>query len=114
MTRLVYRIVQRLRDPTRPLSRNRYLATFESPEGGRALSIHRRMASLEAQILEGGEPERIRIERCASDGGVRLELDLPRVRASRTTWLSSEELEILLESPRVGALLRQALASSAS
>ena len=108
MNRLVYRIVRRLRAPGAPLSRNRHYATFSAPEGRRALRIHRQLESLEADLLDDARPRSVSVERCAESGAVRVQIDLPDVRASRTTWLSREEFDLLLDSPRLGPLLRDA------
>ena len=107
MKRLVYRIVERLRDPDHPLSRNRNYATFEAPDGQAALRINRQISSLERSILGDGEPESLRV----SNGGdrVRIDVKMPRVHAHRTTFLSPDEFELLLRSPSVGPLLQAAL-----
>lgn len=105
---LLYRIVRRLRDPDQPLSRNRHFATFDAPEGRRALHIHRQLRSLEDDILSQGDPGRLRVIAPEGATRVRIEVGLPRTRASRTAFLTREELDLLLESPRVGELVRRA------
>ncbi len=105
--RLTYRIVRRLRAEGAPLSRNRYFPVFEAPEGRRALRIHKRVSSVESDLLALDEPSRIRMSKV--DGRmVRMELHNPRLRARRTVYLSRGEFSILLESP-AGDLLRKAL-----
>ena len=63
MDPFVRRLVQRLHDPKRPLSRNRHFHTFATPEGQRALRTSRRLRSLQRDILAcqaSGRPATIR------------------------------------------------------
>jgi len=87
----VERIVQRLRE--RPgFSRNRHFGALSSPEGRRALRVHRHLRSLERALGEGTP---VAVER---DGDrVRLELNGTRVR--RVAFLSVDEFRLLRESP---------------
>ena len=94
----VERIVQRLRQ--RPgFSRNRHFEAFASPEGRRALRVHRHLRSLERALGEGTP---VAVER---DGDrVRLVLDGAGVR--RIAFLTAEEFRLLRESPLARAALR--------
>lgn len=96
----VTRAVQRLReDPG--FSRNRYFLALSSPEGRRALRIHRHLRSLERDLAAGAaatvarEAERIR-------------LTLHGRRGSRTAWLTRAEFRLLCGSPAVRAALGDA------
>jgi hypothetical protein len=93
----VTRAVQRLReDPG--FSRNRYYLALSSPEGRRALRIHRHLRSLERDLAAGSaatiarEAERVR-------------LTLRGRRGSRTAWLTRAEFRLLCGSPAVRAAL---------
>ncbi len=87
----VERAVQRLRaEPG--FSRNRHFRALSSPEGRRALRIHRHLRSLE-RALRGGARAAVRSE----NGRVRIELRGARFR--RTAWLTPGEYRLLCESP---------------
>ncbi len=97
------RAVERLRDDP-GFSRNRHFLALSSPEGRRALRIHRHLRSLEQDLSAGAaasvarEAERVR-------------LTLRGQRGSRTAWLSRAEFRLLLGSPVARAALgEQALA----
>jgi hypothetical protein len=100
VTDFVTRAVQRLReDPG--FSRNRYYLALSSPEGRRALRIHRHLRSLERDLAAGSaatvarEAERIR-------------LTLRGKRGSRTAWLTRSEFRMLCADPAVRAILGDA------
>src|SRR5512138_3213582 len=97
MADFVTRAVERLReDPG--FSRNRYYLALSSPEGRRALRIHRHLRSLERDLAAGSaatvarEAERIR-------------LTLRGKRGSRTAWLTRSEFRLLCGNPAVRAAL---------
>ena len=97
MIDFVERAVLRLRaEPG--FSRNRHFAAFSSPEGRRALRIHRHLRSIERD-LSGG---------CAASAtheADRVRLDLTGKRGRRSAWLSRSEYRILLTSPIARAAL---------
>lgn len=103
MDPFIRRLVQRLNDPARPLSRNRHFHTFETPEGRAALRTSRRLQSLREDLLtclrDGGQA------RCApaedAQGALRVELTLLRLKGKRTTMLPQAEWELLTELPGV-------------
>lgn len=89
--------VQRLReDPG--FSRNRHTLALSSPEGRRALRIHRHLRSLERE-LAAGVPATVTRE------AERVRLTLRSARASRTAWLTRAEFRLLCDSPAVRAAL---------
>ena len=97
MSDFVTRAVQRLReDPG--FSRNRYYLALSSPEGRRALRIHRHLRSLERDLAAGAAatvaPER---------DGVRLDLVGRRLR--RSAWLTRAEFRLLCADPATRAAL---------
>ncbi len=97
--------VQRLReDPG--FSRNRHFLALSSPEGRRALRIHRHLRSLERDLAAGWSL-RVAEER----DGVRL--DLTRQRASRSAWLTRAEFRLLCANPAVRAALGEREAAAA-
>jgi hypothetical protein len=105
MADFVLRAVQRLREDPR-FSRNRHFLALSSPEGRRALRIHRHLRSLERDLVAGSsakiahEPERVRLE-------------LRGKRGSRVSWLTRTEFRLLCGSPAVRAALGVAAAPEA-
>lgn len=102
MAGFVERAVLRLREDAR-FSRNRHYLALSSPEGRRALRIHRHLRSLERDLSSG----------CAAavehtPAGVRLVLSFPRAR--RTASLTVAEFRLLCTSPLVRAALGEAAA----
>ncbi len=98
MEAFVERVVQRLRaEPG--FSRNRHFLAFSSPEGRRALRIHRHLRSIEHDLSRGS---RATVERQSA----RVRLTLRSPRGLRTAWLSDDEFRILCTSPLVRAALQ--------
>jgi hypothetical protein len=100
MADFVFRAVERLRqDPG--FSRNRHYLALSSPEGRRALRIHRHLRSIERDLSAGAsatvarEAERVR-------------LTLRGARGSRTSWLTRTEWRLLCGSAAVRAALGDA------
>lgn len=96
MDPFVRRLVQRLSDPGRPLSRNKHFHTFESPEGKAAMKIFKRLSALKRDMQEceqtGGTCS---VKEQEADGKVRVEITLERLRSRRTVTLEPAELELL-------------------
>ncbi len=104
MADFVTRALQRLReDPG--FSRNRHYLALSSPEGQRALRIHRHLRSLERDLSTGCQAA---VERTPE--GVRLVLVLRGAR--RTASLTLAEFRLLCTSPVVRAALGEAAASA--
>jgi hypothetical protein len=100
MAGFVERAVRRMRED-RGFSRNRHFLALSSPEGRRAVRIHRHLLSVERD-LRAGLPARA--ERL--DGRVRITV---RHRAgTRTAWLTPAEFRLLCSSPAVRAALGEA------
>jgi hypothetical protein len=101
MREFLYRLVHRLQEEARPLSRNKHFHVFVG-EARRALRIDRHLRDL-AQHLEllrtRGERPRIRF---LPGGSVQLVLKHPTLAVVRTATLAPEEVALLLRSP-VGA-----------
>jgi hypothetical protein len=96
----VTRAVQRLReDPG--FSRNRHYVALSSPEGRRALRIHRHLRSLERDLAAGSAAT---VARDAE----RIRLTLRGKRGSRTAWLTRAEFRLLCGNPDVRAALGDA------
>jgi len=103
MDPFVRRLVERLCDPSAPLSRNRHFHTFETPEGKAALRTFRRLRGLHQDLLtcvrEGGEA------RCSvsegPEGERRVELTLTRIKGRRSSVIGEAEWELLLRLPGV-------------
>lgn len=112
MDPFVQRLIQRLHHPSRPLSRNRHFATFDTPEGRTALRTSRRLRSLQKDILqchgEGGQVCFARQEGAmGQEGEHRIELTLQRLRGRRVSVLEAAEFELLLELPGIREALRE-------
>jgi len=110
MDLFVQRLVQRLLDPARPLSRNRHFHTFDTPEGRSALKVSRRLRSLQRDILachaEGRQP---RVGRGEGPGGERrIELQMDRIQGRRVSHLLDAEFELLRALPGVREALGEA------
>ncbi|MFL5319791.1 MAG: hypothetical protein ACJ790_09050 [Myxococcaceae bacterium] len=110
MDPFVRRLIERLHDPSRPLTRNRHFHTFETPEGKAALRTSRRLRSLQKDILacagEGGRARFVRTEQ--KEGGFKVELSLDSIQGKRTSLLQDAEFELLNELPGVRDALEEA------
>jgi hypothetical protein len=93
----VTRAVLRLREDPR-FSRNRYFLALSSPEGRRALRIHRHLRSLERDLAAGSSAT-------VSREAERIRLTLRSRRGSRTAWLTRAEFRLLCADPAVRAAL---------
>lgn len=106
MDPFVRRLVERLLDTSRPLSRNRHFHTFETPEGKRAMRITKRLLALQRDIRScaggGGRPK---VAHHTTDDGVRVEIELAHLKTLRTTTLDHAEFELLLRLPDMSAAL---------
>lgn len=113
MDPFVRRLVERLHDPSQPLTRNRHFHTFETPEGRAALRTSRRLRSLQRDILrcgeEGGEARFVR--RPDPEGVLVIELRLERVKGRRVSVLADAEFDLLLALPGVRERLREVRAA---
>ncbi|MFP2927949.1 hypothetical protein ACLESO_22670 [Pyxidicoccus sp. 3LG] len=103
MDPFVRRLVERLHDPSKPLSRNRHFHTFDTPEGRAALKVFRRLRSLQKDILACQAEGRLaRISRRASpQGDYRIELLMERLSGRRVSVLQAAEFELLAALPGV-------------
>ena len=99
MREFLYRLVQRLHDEARPLSRNKHFHVFGDAESRRALRIDRHLRDLEARLAElreRNEPPRVRL---LPDGGVQLILRHRDMAVVRTATLTAEEARLLARHP---------------
>lgn len=103
MDPFVKRLVERLHDPARPLSRNRHFHTFDTPEGRMALKVYRRLNSIHKDILACvKEGRRARLFRHVNEEGEhRIELHFERISGRRVSHLKAAELELLAQLPGV-------------
>jgi hypothetical protein len=88
-----------------PLTRNRHFEVFGDSQGRLALRIFRHLRSVQKDILaaEATEAAPVPVER-GCDGKaerVRLKIPLPGRRGVRTAYLTTDELELLLETPGI-------------
>jgi hypothetical protein len=100
MADFVERVVMRLRQEN-GFSRNRHFLTLSSPEGRKALRIHRHLRSIERD-LSGG---------CAAQvehGVERICLTLTSKNGRRVAYLTLAEFRLLCTSPVVRAALGEA------
>ena len=99
MREFLYRLVQRLHDEARPLSRNKHFHTFTDSDTQRALRIDRHLRDLEerlADLRERGEPPRVRY---LTDGSVQLVLRHRDLAMVRTATLNAQEVRLLARHP---------------
>jgi len=93
----VMRAVRRLRlDPG--FSRNRFYLALSSPEGRRALRIHRHLRSLERDLLAG-------MAATVAQEAHRVRLTLHGRQGRREAWLTRAEFGLLCDDPAVRAAL---------
>jgi hypothetical protein len=108
MDSFVRRLVERLLEPSRPLSRNRHFHTFETPEGKRALTLARRLRGLARDVrrcTERGLPPEVREE--GVNGGLKIQLVFDDLAGRRTAFLTGEEYALLLRVPGMSDALRR-------
>jgi|CXWL01.1.fsa_nt_gi hypothetical protein len=108
MDPFVRRLVERLNDPARPLSRNRHFHTFDNPDGQQALRIARRLHALRQDIekclREGGRPIARPTDSVTAQRQV--EISLASLKSRRRTLLEADEFELLRQLPGMEAALR--------
>jgi hypothetical protein len=98
MREFLYRLVRRLQEEARPLSRNKHFHVFAG-ESRRALRIDRHLRDLVQHLellRETGDRPRVR---ALAGGSVQLVLQHPTLAVVRTATLSPEEVALLLRSP---------------
>ena len=108
MDSFVRRLVERLLEPSRPLSRNRHFHTFETPEGKRALTVARRLRGLAHDVrrcLDRGTSPEVLQE--GVNGSLRVELRFDDLAARRTAFLTGDEFVLLLRVPGMSEALAQ-------
>jgi hypothetical protein len=99
MREFFHRLLQRLHDEARPLSRNKHFHAFNDGEGRRALRADRHLRDLEehlAELQRFGQRPRVR---WLHGGAVQLVLSHPRLSVVRTATLSAEEAQLLARHP---------------
>jgi hypothetical protein len=101
MSSFLLRLLERLRQD-RAFSRNRHYLALSSPEGKRALRIHRHLRSLEKDLSRDG------VNAVVTREAERIRLTLRGRRLSRTAWLSRAEFRVLCGNPAVRSLLGEA------
>jgi hypothetical protein len=97
MRGFVARAVERLRSDA-GFSRNRFFLALSSPEGRRALRIHRQLRSIERDLSRG-------LSATAAWEAGRIRIDLRGARTTRTAFLSGAEFRLLCQSTTVRAAL---------
>ena len=98
MREFLYKLVRRLHEDARPLSRNKHFHVFAG-ETRAALRIDRHLRDLEVHLealRAAGERPRVR---ALPDGGVQLVLRHPRLLVVRTATLNAEEAALLARHP---------------
>jgi hypothetical protein len=98
MREFLYRLVRRLQEEARPLSRNKHFHVFAG-EARRALRIDRHLRDLAQHLkllFDRGERPRVR---ALAGGSVQLVMKHPTLAVVRTATLSAEEVELLLRTP---------------
>lgn len=106
MREFLYKLVRRLHEEARPLSRNKHFHAFTG-EARRALNIDRHLRDLEAflsDLRDRGERPRVR---AMPDGGVQLVMRHPTLQVLRTATLNAEEAALLARHPAGAWALRE-------
>ncbi len=98
MASFLHRLLERLRDD-RAFSRNRPYLALSSPEGKRALKIHRHLRSLERDL------SREDVDATVTHEDERVRLTVRGGRMERTAWLSRAEFRVLCGNPAVRRVL---------
>ncbi len=98
LSSFLLRALERLRED-RGFSRNRHYLALSSPEGKRALRIHRHLRSLERDLSQAG------VDATVTREAERIRLTLRGRRLSRTAWLTRAEFRLLCGNPEVRARL---------
>ena len=98
MASFLQRLLERLRQD-RGFSRNRHYLTLSSPEGRRALRIHRHLRSLERDLSRDG------VDATVTREDERIRLTLRGGRLQRTAWLTRAEFRLLCGNPVVRRVL---------
>jgi hypothetical protein len=102
----LHRLVKRLHEEARPLSRNKHFHAF-SGEARRALRIDRHLRDLENFLtLLRDRNERPRV-RALPGGGVQLVMRHPTLAVVRTATLDAEEAALLARHPAGAWALRE-------
>ena len=99
MREFFHRLLQRLHDEARPLSRNKHFHALSDGDGKRALRADRHLRDLEDHLealRQHGERPRVRR---LPGGAVQLVLSHPRLALARTATLSAEEARLLAHHP---------------
>ncbi|TMB26010.1 MAG: hypothetical protein E6J62_20860 [Deltaproteobacteria bacterium] len=107
MREFFHRLLQRLHDEARPLSRNKHFHALSDGDGRRALRADRHLRDLEEHLealRQQGQRPRVRR---LPDGGVQLVLSHPRLALARTATLSAEEARLLAGRPAGAWALRE-------
>jgi hypothetical protein len=100
MVGFIERVVLRLRQEP-AFSRNRHFLALSSPEGRRALRIHRHLRSIESDLSRGWSA-------LVQHGQQRVCLTLTSKRGRRVAYLTLAEFRLLCTSPIVRAALGEA------
>lgn len=98
MREFLYKLLSRLHDEARPLSRNKHFHTFAG-NAGAALRIDRHLRDLERHLSllkDRGERPRVR---ALAGGSVQMVLRHPRLALVRTATLAPEEVALLRQHP---------------
>src|SRR5256885_16359559 len=106
MREFFHRLLQRLHDEARPLSRNKHFHALSDSTGRRALRADRHLRDLEDHLSElqlHGERPRVRR---LPDGGVQIAFNHRRLALARTATLSAEEARLLAPHPARARALR--------
>lgn len=111
MDSVTYEYLKRLREPSYGFSRNRYFELLSTPQGMKAMRLHKFLLSLENDITKYSQEGRILFEKVKitpaeeSSDVVRMEISYDNIKSKRVSFLSMEEFKILLSNPAIGPTL---------
>jgi hypothetical protein len=113
MDELYFRLVERLLENPRALSRNRNFHAFEDPEVRRASRLFGRLTAL-ARLIGRARQEGGEVSLSSRGEGYWLALSLPQSRATHEAFLRPRELALLLRAPSLRDALPPALSAYAA
>src|SRR5262249_55676035 len=103
MEDLHYRLIERLRQDPRALSRNRNFHAFDDPSLLRARRVFRLLRSIERDLLACGQGGGVHV---AAEGRlVKISVSLGSVSGTRTAFLHPREFDLLLSNPDIREIL---------
>jgi hypothetical protein len=97
--------VTRIRQARGGLSRNRHFDLYLNPAARSALRLVLRLSRLQRDLQAIAQQGQVRILTEPMDHRIVIELEVPALRLRRRVFISSDELAILREDPKIASIL---------